>query len=55
VIGEVSGGESKLDAVNYTCFGFDITTPAAYRFYKLLIKNDGVMQLSDIILLGSTH
>ena len=55
VIDEVSGGESKLDAVNYTCFGFDITAPAAYKFYKLLIKNDGIMQLSDIILLGNTH
>jgi Spore coat assembly protein len=52
VIDSVDDGENQLDAVNYTCFGFTVDNPISYKYYRLWIKNDGTMQLSDLILFG---
>ncbi len=52
VIDSVDDGESRLEAADYTCFGFKINTPALYKHYRLFIENDSTTQLSDILLLG---
>jgi len=45
-------GESLLKPVDFTLFGFEIKNPTPYKYYKLWVKNKGIMQLSDLILLG---
>lgn len=51
-IDSATNGESLLDPVNFTLYAFEIKNPAPYKYYKLWVKNKGIMQLSDLILLG---
>jgi spore coat protein CotH len=52
VIDQVDDGESRLDPVDFTLYAFEIKSPAPYKQYKLWVKNDSIMQLSDLILIG---
>ena len=52
VFAEVKDGEKKLGAKNETWYGFEVENPVVYRYYKLVLKNKGTMQIADIRLLG---
>ena len=52
VIDEVSDGEGSMGAENKVWYGFEAEEPAKYKFYRFEFVNGGIMQLSEIRLLG---
>lgn len=46
-------GEELLEAKNYMWYGFECQNPGLYKYYKFVFENEGIMQLSEIRLLGS--
>ena len=48
----VSNGEKQMDPINKSWFGFEIENQGAYKYYKIVFKNEGIMQLSEIRFLG---
>ena len=52
LIHEVKNGEDSLGAANHIWYGFEVEDPKEYRYYKFVFREDGIMQLSEIQLLG---
>ena len=52
LIHEVTDGENQLEPTNEIWYGFEVEQPKEYKYYKLIIKNSGTMQLADLRLLG---
>ena len=48
----VQNGKTALNAVNDTAYGFEIDYPQSFRYYKIEFRNEGILQFSDMILLG---
>lgn len=48
----VENGGDELGAENLTWYGFEIDNSTGYKYYKIKLKNSGIMQLSEIRLLG---
>lgn len=52
VIHEVTDGEEQLEPKNHIWYGFEIENPKEYKYYKIVFKENGTMQLSEIRFLG---
>jgi len=52
LVHEVEDGEENLGPTNQLWYGFEIVNPAAYKYYKFVFRENGIMQLSEIRLLG---
>lgn len=48
----VTDGEKQMDPINKSWFGFEIENQGSYKYYKIVFKNEGIMQLSEIRFLG---
>lgn len=48
VISEIENGEDELGGYDHVWYGFKVDTPAEYKEYKIVLKNSGIMQLSEI-------
>ena len=45
-------GEENLGPENHIWYGFEVEDPKEYKYYKFVFREDGIMQLSEIQLLG---
>jgi hypothetical protein len=52
LIHEVKNGEENLGPENHIWYGFEVEEPKEYKYYKFVFREDGIMQLSEIQLLG---
>lgn len=52
VLHEVTDGEKQLAPTNQLWYGFEIENPKEFKNYKIVFKEDGLMQLSEIRILG---
>lgn len=52
LIHEVEDGEENMDATNHIWYGFEVEDPKDYKYYKFVFRENGIMQLSEIRLLG---
>lgn len=52
VIDEVTDGEEQMGATNQLWYGFEVENPKEYKNYKIVFKENGIMQLSEIRLMG---
>ena len=54
LIQEVADGEAQLGPTNQLWYGFEVENPTAYKYYKFVFRENGLIQLSEIRLLGDT-
>ena len=52
LIHEVKNGEENMDATNHIWYGFEVEDPKEYKYYKFVFRENGIIQLSEIRLLG---
>ena len=52
LIDEVEDGEENMGPTNQLWYGFEVENPVAYKYYKFVFRENGIMQLSEIRLLG---
>ncbi len=52
LIDEVADGEENMGPTNQLWYGFEVENPQAYRYYKFVFRENGIMQLSEIRFLG---
>ena len=52
LIDEVTDGEESMGPTNQLWYGFEIENPEAYKYYKFVFRENGIIQLSEIRLLG---
>ena len=52
VISEEADGDSKMGTDDQIWYGFECQNPAAYKYYRIVFKNNGTMQLAEMRLLG---
>ncbi len=52
LIHEVEDGEENMGPTNQLWYGFEVDNPTAYKHYKFVFKESGILQLSEIRFLG---
>ena len=51
-IERISDGKNRLDAESYTAYGFEIDDPQTFRHYRIVFRNQEILQFADMILFG---
>lgn len=52
LITEEADGGAAMGTDDKTWYGFEVANPAPYKFYKMVFNENGIIQLSEIRLLG---
>jgi len=52
LIDEVTNGEEELAPTNHLWYGFEVDKPKEYKYFKIVFKENGTMQLADFRLMG---
>ena len=52
LIHEVKDGEENMGPTNHIWYGFEVEDPKEYKYYKFVFRENGIVQLSEIRLLG---
>ena len=52
LIHEVKNGEENMGPTNHIWYGFEVEDPKEYKYYKFVFRENGIVQLSEIRLLG---
>jgi len=52
LIDEVTDGEESMGPTNQLWYGFEVDNPTAYKHYKFVFRENGILQLSEIRFLG---
>ncbi|MBO5257520.1 MAG: hypothetical protein J6C42_08500, partial [Clostridia bacterium] len=52
LIHEVTDGEENMGPTNQLWYGFETENTTAYKHYKFVFKENGILQLSEIRFLG---
>ena len=52
LVHEVKDGEKHMGPTNYLWYGFEVENPKEYKYYKFVFRENGIIQLSEIRLLG---